>query len=93
MGLDGHFIGRQVLLMGKMLFGRLRPLTRLPSRRTSFSPRRLFILAAPPVMGRTLTNALALAQVAPRQHNLFDLRRPLTSFISIFKTFSFFFAR
>lgn len=70
-----------------MIFGRLCPLTRLPSRRTSFSPRRLFILSAPPVMGRTLTNALALAKVLPRRHNRFDLRRPLTSFIPIFKTF------
>lgn len=90
-GLDGRFSGRQVPLMGKMLFGRLRPLTRLPSRGTSFSPRRLFILAAPPVMGRTLTGALARAKVPPRQHNPFDLRRPLPSFISIFKTFPFFF--
>lgn len=60
-------------LMRKMMFGRLCPLTRLPSCRTSFSPRRLFILHAPPVMGRTLTNALALAKVPPRQHNRFDL--------------------
>lgn len=74
-------------LMRKMMFGRLCPLTRLPSRRTSFSPRRLFIPRASPVMGRTLTNALALAKVPPRQHNRFDLRRPLASFISIFATF------
>lgn len=60
-------------LMRKMMFGRLCPLTRLPSCRTSFSSRRLFILHAPPVMGRTLTNALALAKVPPRQHNRFDL--------------------
>lgn len=35
-------------LMRKMMFGRPCPLTRLPSRGTSFSPRRLFILRAPP---------------------------------------------
>lgn len=80
-------------LMRKMMFGRLCPLTRLPSRRTSFSPRRLFILRAPPVMGRTLTNALALAKVPPRQHNRFDLRCPLASFISIFATFPNLFCR
>lgn len=56
-------------LMRKLMLGLLRPLTRLPSRRTSFSPRRLFILRAPPVMGQTLTNALAPAKVPPRQRN------------------------
>lgn len=90
-GLDGRSSGRQVPLMAKMLFGRLRAATPLPSRGTSLSPRRLFILAAPPVMGRTLTDALALAKVPPRQRDPFDLRRPLTSFISIFQTFSLFF--
>lgn len=56
-------------LMRKLMLGLLRPLTRLPSCRTSFSPRRLFILRAPPVMGQTLTNALAPAKVPPRQRN------------------------
>lgn len=52
-------------LMRKRMLGRLCPLTRFPSRRTSFSPRRLFILHAPPVMGRTLTNGQSSAASAP----------------------------